>query len=165
LARETGSRRTRLSYFSAIAASVCLLLTSSAVLYLLFSSSKQNNTFADLSLEQLNGIQFQRIQEATRMKRDVDGADVAPRLLDLGNRLIANVDLDGGRLVFAEAAEKGSASAALSLGSTFDPNEASTRNDSSDLAKAKFWYLRAKTLGEQSAQARLEKLDSLATPR
>ena len=91
---------------------------------------------------------------------------VAQRLLDLGNKLIASGDLYGGRLVLAEAAGEGNASAALNLGSGFDPSQdGSMKRDSSDLEKAKFWYQRAKQLGEQNAQTRLDRLNSLATPR
>jgi TPR repeat protein len=91
---------------------------------------------------------------------------VAQRLLDLGNRLIASGDLYGGRLVLAEAATEGNASAALNLGSSFDPSEdGSMKKGSSDLEQAKLWYLRAKQLGEQNAQGRLDKLNSLAAPR
>jgi TPR repeat protein len=163
--KENSSRGTGLGVFTKIAAAVCFMLMSTAVLYLLFSGSKQNNTFADVPLGQLRGIQSERIQETTSMKRDADGAGVAQRLLDLGNRLIANGDVYGGRLVLAEAADDGSAAAALSLGNSFDPQDGSVKAGSPDLEKAKFWYLRAKQLGEKNAQARLDRLNSLTTPR
>jgi len=164
--KESRPRRARLSYYGAIAATVLLLLTSSAVLYLLLVDSKQQNTFADLSSEQLNRILSQHsMRDATSFKRNANDSAFAQRLLDLGNRLIASGDLYGGRIVLAEAADEGSGSAALNLGSSFDPSEDGSLGRPSDPEKAKFWYLRAKQLGEPEAQVRLDRLTSHVSPR
>jgi hypothetical protein len=159
--KESRPRRARLRLYSAIAATVLLILTSSAVLYLLLVDSKQQNTFADLSSEQLNSVLSQHsMRDATSFKRNSTGSAFAQRLLDLGNRLIASGDLYGGRIVLAEAADEGSGSAALNLGSSFDPSEDGSLGRPSDPEKAKFWYLRAKQLGEPEAQVRLDRLTS-----
>lgn len=76
--------------------------------------------------------------------------------------MIAGGDLYAGRIVLAEAADQGSGSAALQLGSSFDLDK--MKDGAPDLEKAKFWYLRAKQLGEQKAQARLDRLNSLVLP-
>jgi hypothetical protein len=171
--KESGSRRmrTRLRFYGSIAATVALILTSSAVLFLLFSdsifsNSKHFNTIADLSSERLNGILSQRRpQEASSFKRSENGSGIAQRLLDLGNRLIASGDLKGGRIVLAEAADEGSGSAALNLGSSFDPSEEGSLESSSDPDKARVWYQRAKQLGEPGAQVSLDRLDRFVAPR
>jgi hypothetical protein len=87
--------------------------------------------------------------------------DLAIRLSDLGNRLIMDGDLYGGRLVLADAASEGSAAAALSLGATFDPGEVRAPGKGSiDPEKATTWYVRAKQLGSLEAQARLDRLSN-----
>jgi hypothetical protein len=88
-------------------------------------------------------------------------SELVGRLFDLGNRLVAGGDMYGGRLILQEAANEGNASAALALGATFDPIEATAlgqRDSSSDLDKARAWYLKAKQLGSTEAQARLDRL-------
>ena len=166
LRKEGRSRRTRLSYYSAVAATVSLILTSSVILYVLLPDSKQHNTFADLSSEQLNSVLSQHgVYDATSFKSNANGSGTAQRLFDLGNRLIASGDLYGGRIALVEAADNGSGSAALNLGSSFDPSEDGSLGRPSDPEKAKFWYLRAKQLGEPEAQARLDRLNSLVAPR
>ena len=67
----------------------------------------------------------------------------------------------GGRLALSEAADEGSAPAALALGATLDPNETSRLGKlgaSPDVNKAREWYVKAKELGAFQAQSLLNKL-------
>jgi hypothetical protein len=101
------------------------------------------------------------------------------RLLKLGNELITNGSITGGRAVLKEAADAGSAAAALTLGATFDPNEIAKQIKTSapraatevsmaghpesmapDIAKARYWYEKARGLGSTEAAERLNKLSN-----
>ena len=98
-------------------------------------------------------------------------------LLNLGNELIASGSISGGRLVLKQAADAGSAAAALALGATFDPNEMAKQQKTSvprnsgltaeaerpesmtpDVAKARYWYEKARSLGSTEAVERLNNL-------
>lgn len=108
-------------------------------------------------------------------------------LLELGKKLIASGSITGGRLVLMQAAEAGSAAAALTLGATFDPNEMAKQQKTSaprnfgrtdvssiiaehpgsmipDVAKARYWYEKARSLGSTEAAERLNNLSN-AKPR
>jgi hypothetical protein len=164
-APEEQLSRTRPRPYRATAMTVCWTLASVAIFYLVLSGSpQQHTTIADLSLEQFNKVRSQgSMHESTILRANANGSDpvMAKRLLDLGDKLIAGGDLYGGRIVLAEAVDEGSGPAALHLGSSFDPSENdSSGKDSSDPAKAKFWYLRAKQLGERGAQVKLDRLKS-----
>jgi hypothetical protein len=101
------------------------------------------------------------------------------RLLKLGNELITSGSITGGRAVLKEAADAGSAAAALTLGATFDPNEIAKKTETSaprattdvsmagypesmapDIAKARYWYEKARGLGSTEAAERLNKLSN-----
>lgn len=104
-------------------------------------------------------------------------------LLNLGNELIASGSISGGRLVLEQAADAGSAAATLALGATFDPNEIAKQQKTSvprnsgltaeaehpesmtpDVAKARYWYEKARSLGSTEAVERLNNLPN-STPR
>jgi len=182
---ETSDRKTnrlsRAPRFGAIAAILSLAILSAAVSYLVLNPSNSGHSFADLSLDRLRQIQQKtptRETVQTRQLSSIDSSEIARRLLEVGSRLITNGDLYGGRIVLAEAVDAGSAAAALQLGSSFDPVEderramsqrvplASTPLASSarvaaatlDPEMARFWYERAKQLGDPEAQARLDRL-------
>jgi hypothetical protein len=103
-------------------------------------------------------------------QREVESALNAARLgpanvaalLKHGQELIAEGNFPVGRLVLARAAEAGSASAALALGGTYDPNMkeiAGARPDAPpDTAMARAWYEKAKDLGSAEAGRRLGRL-------
>jgi hypothetical protein len=151
----------RLLMFGAIAAILSFVIVPSGILYLLFHSSKPNHTFADSSLERFNEVQQQgRKVETLQSRRQASGSNISQRLLELGHKLIASGDILGGRQVLSEAVDEGSGAAAYDLGSSFDPNEqASSEKGISNLEMARFWYGRARQLGNLEAQARLDRLD------
>jgi hypothetical protein len=98
----------------------------------------------------------------TNAPRRLAVSDLAGRLFDLGNKLVAGGDTYAGRLVLEEAANEGMASAAFALGATFDPIEAKALGQTdrlSDLENARTWYTKAKLLGSTEAQARLDRLE------
>jgi hypothetical protein len=164
--KENRSRRA-LRFYGTIAVAFSLIVASTAALHLLRLPSKESNTIADLSSEQLREVLSRgSTHEATRFDRTGDGSALAQRLSDLGNRLIVSGDLYGGRIVLGEAADEGSGRAALNLGSSFDPNEKAAQGGQPfDLERAKFWYQRAKQLGEIEAQSRLDRLSNGANAR
>jgi len=84
-------------------------------------------------------------------------------LLKRGNELVALSDLVGARLVFERAARAGEPRAALALASTYDPvvlKQLGERGLAPDIAMARFWYEKAKSLGSKEAPERLEVLAS-----
>ena len=79
--------------------------------------------------------------------------------------------LAGARAYFRRAAEAGSADAALALGDTYEPafiENLGARGIKADVLQARTWYERARELGSENAQARLERLktpdDARLTP-
>lgn len=81
--------------------------------------------------------------------------------LERGTRLLRAGDVSAARLAFSHLAEQGSGRAALAMGMTFDPNQPSARLVSgikSDVNRAKFWYQRALSLGNESARDPLRQL-------
>jgi hypothetical protein len=86
-------------------------------------------------------------------------------LLKRGNELVSHGDLIGARLVFERAAQTGEPRAALALASTYDPvvlEQLGERGLAPDVAMARFWYEKAKSLGSKEAPERLEVLASRA---
>ena len=76
---------------------------------------------------------------------DADRALFAQR----GNELLAAGDIASARLFFERAANAGDAGSALGMAKTFDPDElakAGVRGVKGDLAKADYWYQRARSL-------------------
>jgi hypothetical protein len=80
-------------------------------------------------------------------------------LVERGKHLIASGDLAAARVVLRRAAESKDAEAALVLGSTYDPvilRELKTFGVASDLEMARGWYEKAKELGSEEAQRRIQ---------
>jgi hypothetical protein len=88
-------------------------------------------------------------------------------LLKRGNDLIAAGDVAAARPLLKQAADAGSADAALALGATFDPVEIEKlrkRNVSPDIAIASTWYAKAYDLGSIHAPERLKRLGRWPLP-
>jgi hypothetical protein len=82
-------------------------------------------------------------------------------LLARGNALEVTGDLAGARLVFQRAAEAGNARAAFMLAETHDPIVLENLGElglASDVKAARIWYGKAKELGSEAAQERLQRL-------
>ena len=90
--------------------------------------------------------------------------DESERIADLiahGQKMIDVGYLPGARGYFQRAAEAGSADAAYALGTTYDPSfisDSGAQGIKGDLAQARAWYERARELGSQAAQEKLEEL-------
>jgi hypothetical protein len=96
------------------------------------------------------------------------------RIADLiahGQKMIDVGYLPGARGYFQRAAEAGSADAAYALGTTYDPgfiSESGAQGIKGNLAEARAWYERARELGSQAAQGKLQELEqtqSVSTKR
>ena len=91
--------------------------------------------------------------------------DESGRIADLiahGQKMIDVGYLPGARGYFQRAAEAGSADAAYALGATYDPSfisDSGAQGIKGDLAEARAWYERARELGSQAAQEKLQELD------
>jgi hypothetical protein len=82
-------------------------------------------------------------------------------LMKQGEQFVAAGDMVTARLVFHRAAEAGDASAAISLGATYDPTVLArfgVVGISADVAEARSWYRKAQKLGSLEAIRRLEVL-------
>jgi TPR repeat protein len=115
------------------------------------------------------------------LKRNSSGEEIE-RLVARGRQLIVAGDIPNARLVLQQAAEAGDASAALALGTTYDPIEleklprfidlatrpvattvplppqAADPDSFPDIAMARIWYQKAKDLGSIEAVGRLQRL-------
>ena len=83
-------------------------------------------------------------------------------LVTRGDRFLSSGDIASARLYYERAADAGDGSAALRLGTTFDPGflgRAGIRGAAGDLAQASSWYRRARELGNAAAEERLKKLE------
>jgi hypothetical protein len=159
------ARRGSFVLFSAIAGCLVFAAIMGATLPLVLrTESAKTNTIAQFSpgeFQSLLSPNSSRQVVETVVARSPASSEFAGRLFDLGNKLVAGGDMYGGRLILQEAANEGNASAALALGATFDPIEATAlgqRDSSPDVGKARAWYSRAKQLGSTEAQARLNRL-------
>jgi hypothetical protein len=88
-------------------------------------------------------------------------ADEVAMLLNRGKADLADGDISAARLLLRRAADAGSAEAALTLGSTFDPlviARLGAFGVQADVAKAREWYQRAAALGSDVASAQLARL-------
>lgn len=82
--------------------------------------------------------------------------------LERGTRLLRSGDLSAARLAFSHLAEQGSGRGALAMAMTYDPNQPSSRvvaGIKPDVRRAKFWYNRAVSLGNEAAREALRMLD------
>jgi hypothetical protein len=92
--------------------------------------------------------------------RHLDAEEIAT-LINRGTDSLKSGDLVSARLLLRRAAETGSASAALMLGTTFDPlviRQLGAIGVVSDVAQARQWYEKAAELGSDTASQRLAKL-------
>jgi hypothetical protein len=92
--------------------------------------------------------------------RHLDAEEIAA-LVNRGTDSLKSGDLLSARLLLRRAAEAGSASAALMLGTTFDPlviQQLGAIGIVSDVAQARQWYEKAVELGSDAASQRLAKL-------
>jgi len=87
----------------------------------------------------------------------------ARRLVDMGDRHMAQGNIAIAREYFTRAADLGLASAAMKMAETQDPRELArwnVRGVKPDLAEAKRWYQKALELKASEAEARLRRLSS-----
>jgi hypothetical protein len=92
--------------------------------------------------------------------RRLDAEEIAT-LVSRGTDFMKSGDLASARLLLRRAAEAGSASAALMLGTTFDPlviQQLGAIGVVPDVAQARQWYEKAAALGSDAASQRLGKL-------
>jgi hypothetical protein len=92
--------------------------------------------------------------------RQLDAEEIAT-LINRGRDSLKSGDLVSARLLLRRAAEAGSASAALMLGTTFDPlviRQLGAIGVVPDVAQARQWYEMAVELGSDAASQRLAKL-------
>jgi hypothetical protein len=90
----------------------------------------------------------------------LDAEEIAT-LVNRGADYIKSGDLASARLLLRRAAEAGSASAALMLGTTYDPlsiQQLGAIGVVPDVAQARQWYEKAAALGSEAASERLAKL-------
>ena len=90
----------------------------------------------------------------------LDAEEIAT-LVNRGTDYIKSGDLASARLLLRRAAEAGSASAALMLGTTYDPlsiQQLGAIGVVPDVAQARQWYEKAAALGSDAASQRLAKL-------
>jgi hypothetical protein len=91
----------------------------------------------------------------------------APKYLDRARTVIAAGDIEAVRIALNRMIESGNASAAVDLGSTYDPNildALGVRNLPADVAKARVWYQRAQQMGSPDAAGLLESLERSERP-
>ena len=89
------------------------------------------------------------------------GAEEIAALVNRGTDSLKSGDLASARLLLRRAAEAGSASAALMLGTTYDPlsiQQLGAIGVVPDVAQARQWYEKAAELGSDAASQRLAKL-------
>lgn len=87
----------------------------------------------------------------------------AAGLITRGDTFLGTGDIASARLYYEQAADAGSARAAMFLGLTFDPaflDRAGTRGLHGDIAQAAMWYRRARDLGEPEAVRLLAGLEA-----
>jgi hypothetical protein len=105
------------------------------------------------------GPQSPRVQEGNTA-RHLNAEEIAA-LINRGTDSLKSGDLVSARLLLRRAAEAGSASAALMLGTTFDPlviQQLGAIGVVPDVAQARRWYEKAAELGSDAASQRLAKL-------
>jgi hypothetical protein len=88
--------------------------------------------------------------------------DEVAMLIRRGQESLKLGDIAAARLLLQRAADAGSAAAALTLGSTFDPavlRDIGVLGFAPDAKQARIWYGRAAALGSQEAAGRMERLE------
>jgi len=141
---------------AALGGLVTLAIAAAALLPFIWPIITNTPSKPDIVAQFRNDGQSARGAPKSKQVRDLDLND---RLVALGDRLLADGDLYGGRLVLMEAAGEGSATAAIRMGATFDPIEIHPSwKTTADPAKARSWYLRARELGSPEAQTRIDRL-------
>jgi hypothetical protein len=91
----------------------------------------------------------------------------APKYLERARTVIAAGDIEAVRIALSRMIESGNASAAVDLGSTYDPNildALGVRNFPADVTKARAWYQRAQQMGSPDAAGLLESLERSERP-
>ena len=114
---------------------------------------------AQTGTEPVSGHQSPSAQRGSAA-RHLDAEEIAT-LINRGTDLLRSGDLVSARLLLRRAAEAGSASAALMLGTTFDPlviQQLGAIGVVPDVAQARQWYEKAVELGSEPASQRLAKL-------
>ena len=94
------------------------------------------------------------------ISRPGDAARIA-ELIEHGRKMVDVGYFPGARAYFQRAAEAGSAEAAFSVGSTYDPSfieEIGAQGIKPDTKQARVWYERAKALGHKDADAQIRAL-------
>ncbi len=111
----------------------------------------------DTAVRQLDA---QEIATLFNRGRHLDAEEIAT-LVNRGTDSLKSGDIASARLLLRRAAEAGSASAALMLGTTFDPlaiKQLGAIGVVPDVAQARQWYEKALELGSEAASQRLAKL-------
>ena len=85
-------------------------------------------------------------------------------LLRRGEEMLALHDISAARRLFERAARAGSATAALTLGATYDRQHLASATDADD-GSTRRWYTLAAERGDQEARRRLDRLDSAKVAR
>ncbi len=89
--------------------------------------------------------------------------EIQASMFDRAERMMADGDIAGARLMLRYLAENGVAGAAFAMGQTYDPGfleDIYVRGeDPADLAKAREWYQRAAQMGNADARSRLTALE------
>jgi hypothetical protein len=114
---------------------------------------------AQTGTEPVSGHQSPSAQRGSAA-RHLDAEEIAT-LINRGTDSLKSGDLVSARLLLRRAAEAGSASAALMLGTTFDPlviQQLGAIGVVPDVAQARQWYEKAAELGSEPASQRLAKL-------
>jgi hypothetical protein len=114
---------------------------------------------AQTGTEPVSGHQSPSAQRGSAA-RHLDAEEIAT-LINRGTDSLKSGDLVSARLLLRRAAEAGSASAALMLGTTFDPlviQQLGAIGVVPDVAQARQWYEKAVELGSEPASQRLAKL-------
>ena len=99
-------------------------------------------------------------EQESSAARHLDAEEIAT-LINRGTDSLKSGDLVSARLLLRRAAEAGSASAALMLGTTYDPlsiQQLGAMGVVPDVAQARQWYEKAAELGSDAAWQRLAKL-------
>lgn len=85
-------------------------------------------------------------------------------LLRRGEEMLALHDISAARRLFERAARAGSATAAFTLGTTYDRQHLASATDA-DAGSTRRWYTLAAERGDQEARRRLDRLDSAKVAR